>query len=131
KNLSQRFDLLAGNIHHEEKNRVDIFSQMALRIQQSQEQTRQLLGETQKISTILDHSNVRGAFGEMLFEDLLKSCGFVENIHYEKQMVMEVSSLRPDFVFKLSGEVVLAADVKFPLKHFSNEISEKEFLADI
>lgn len=58
-----------------------------------------------------------GQWGERMADDVLRMCGFVEDINYTKQKTLEAGS-RPDFTFLLPRGLKLNMDVKFPLDNY-------------
>jgi DNA recombination protein RmuC len=94
-----------------------------------------------KFSSILTNVKLRGQWGERMAEDILKYCGLKENLHYSKNQSFDGLQARPDYIFKLPDNHVLAMDVKFPLSNYLNyvnaekpdlkEFHKKQFLTDV
>ncbi|MBI1255984.1 MAG: DNA recombination protein RmuC [Chloroflexi bacterium] len=98
------------------------------------------LGQTSSLlQKALADSRSRGQWGERMAEDILRLAGFVENVNYRKQVVLEGS--RPDYTFILPKNLVLNMDVKFPLDNYMKYLNSeaetdrdkcrKDFLRDV
>ncbi len=77
--------------------------------------------QKQAVSTlakVLHTNNLRGQWGERIAEDILKSAGLMEGLHYERNQQMETSANRPDFTIRLPDGHKLNVDVKFPISNF-------------
>ena len=89
--------------------------------------------------TLASHQR-RGAWGELLAEDVLRCAGLLDGIHYAKQRTL-ANGARPDFTFFVADGRTLHLDAKFPLANFrlmeqaesdsERESARKSFLADI
>ena len=88
--------------------------------------------------TLASHQR-RGAWGELLAEDVLRCAGLLDGIHYAKQRTL-ANGARPDFTFFVADGRTLHLDAKFPLANFrlmeqaesdsERESARKSFLAD-
>jgi DNA recombination protein RmuC len=101
-----------------EKDREAKFGDLAARIAEANEATRSLAGTTGSLREALASTKARGAWGERMAEDILRSAGFREGVNYEKQPTLEGSRRRPDYVFFLPNGQRLHMDVKFPLTNY-------------
>jgi DNA recombination protein RmuC len=63
--------------------------------------------------------------GERMAEDVLQLAGFIENINYQKQRVVETGTSRPDFTFFLPQGLKVNMDVKFPLNNYLKYLESK------
>lgn len=85
----------------------------------------------------LGNPKTRGMWGERIAEDVIKSVGLVEGVHYFVQKTNEEGK-RPDFTFKLlPTEIVCNMDSKFPLTNYieyvktGNKDNLDKFLKDV
>jgi len=101
-----------------ERDRIDKFGQLTRHLQVAGEQTAALMQTTQSLREALASTKVRGQWGERMAEDVLRIAGFVENINYIKQTVLDTGGSRPDFTFLLPRDLKLNMDVKFPLDNY-------------
>lgn len=128
KNISLMLEKVTGLgdlIHKVEEKTGQNYGEMGALLKQTNEQTKNLVVTTSAIRDILSNSQARGFWGERIAEDILKHSGFIENIHYRKQMTLPSGS-RPDFTFLLPEDLKLHMDVKFPLENYKNYINAKE-----
>ena len=82
----------------------------------------------------------RGAWGELLCEDVLRCAGMQGGLHYEKQRTLPTGS-RPDFTVSVADGRLLHVDAKFPLSGYrkleqadtdeDRETARKAFVRDI
>ncbi len=100
-----------------EKDRVEKFQELATQLKITGEQTAALTQTAGTLREALASSKVRGQWGERMADDVLRLCGFVENVNYLKQKSLEGGS-RPDFTFLLPRGLSLNMDVKFPLDNY-------------
>lgn len=77
-----------------------------------------LVQTTQSLREALSSTKARGQWGERMAEDVLALAGFVENVNYRKQKVLEGARGVPDFTFLLPNDLLLHMDVKFPLDNY-------------
>ncbi len=115
-----------------EKDRIEKFQELSSQLQRTGEQTSELARITGSLREALASSKVRGQWGERMADDVLRMCGFVEDINYTKQKTLETGS-RPDFTFLLPRGLKLNMDVKFPLDNYlkwleaANDMERKNF----
>ncbi len=100
-----------------EKDRIEKFQELSSQLQKTGEHTSELARITGSLREALASSKVRGQWGERMADDVLRMCGFVEDINYTKQTTLEAGS-RPDFTFLLPRGLKLNMDVKFPLDNY-------------
>lgn len=96
-----------------EQDRVKKFSELTSTLESHRQMTQQLQVTTQQLATVLSNNQTRGGWGERILEDLLRSNGLVEGVHYKKQLSQE-SGLRPDVTLLLPNNRTVPIDVKFP-----------------
>lgn len=144
KNISLMLEKVTGLgelIHTLEEKTGRNYGELGALLKQTNEQTKSLISTTGAIRDVLSNSQTRGFWGEKIAEDILYYAGFIENIHYKKQMTLP-SGGRPDFTFLLPQELCLHMDVKFPLENYKNYVNavegggeakkyEKLFVADV
>ncbi len=112
-----------------EKDRVEKFGQLANQLQATNAQTAALMQTTSTLREALASTKARGQWGERMAEDVLRLAGFIENVNYLKQKVIEGAGSRPDYTFPLPKGLKLHMDVKFPLDNymrFLEAVSEAE-----
>lgn len=115
-------------------------SALTTEIRNSAEQTKQLTETANSLRETLANSRARGAWGERMAEDVLRSAGLLPNIHYTKQTTTAAGT-RPDFTFTLPKGLYLNMDVKFPLDNYlraleaesatEQERLEQQFIRDV
>lgn len=101
-----------------EKDREKKFGELSMELKKAGEQTVALAETTGKLREALASAKVRGQWGERMAEDVLHVAGFIENVNYLKQKVIEEARSRPDFTFLLPQDFRLNMDVKFPLDNY-------------
>jgi DNA recombination protein RmuC len=124
-----------------EKDREQKFGELTAQLKAIGQQTASLTATTGTLKEALASSRARGAWGERMAEDILRSIGFVEGVNYFKQSQIEGGSSRPDFVFMLPDDLKLNMDVKFPLDNYMRHLeaesetekaqSQTAFLRDV
>ncbi|MBI4388442.1 MAG: DNA recombination protein RmuC [Candidatus Omnitrophica bacterium] len=98
--------------------------------------TSRLTSSTDKLNRILSTNNLRGQWGERIADDILKSTGLLEGVHYQKNKQLDTNANRPDFTFFLPEGYKINMDVKFPITNLvkAQEIEEpseqKKYLKD-
>lgn len=123
-----------------EQDRVKKFAELTATLESHRQLTQQLQVTTQQLATVLSNNQTRGGWGERILEDLLKSNGLVEGVHYVKQQ-SQSEGLRPDFTLLLPNNRNVPIDVKFPYAEIqkmtmtdSKALKEqhlKQFLSDV
>ena len=95
------------------------------------------------VEALTRNQNVKGSYGEDLLDTILQSCGMVEGIHYDKQMVTTSSNLRdneehivrPDVVINLPNNHHLIIDSKVTLTSYLDYVKDnsklKEFKSEV
>lgn len=112
-----------------EKDRVQKFGMLAQTLSESQKTIQQLNETTNKLTSALASSKVRGQWGERMAEDILRLSGLKEGINYLKQKAIQSANTRPDYTFLLPNELKLNMDVKFPYDNYmayQNATSDNE-----
>ncbi len=114
-----------------EKDRIQKFGEVSKQLESTAKSTQDLQRTTEELRNALKSSQERGLWGQKIAEDILRLVGFIEDIHYKKETVLDTVSTRPDFTFLLPQNLKLNMDAKFPytnyLKYFeSQNVSEKE-----
>jgi DNA recombination protein RmuC len=116
-----------------EADRNRSYGELTSQLTETAKQTKELHETTGKLQIALAGSSARGKWGEKAAEDILKFCGFLENIDYLKQKQMDTGNSRPDFTFRLPQEFWLNMDVKFPWDNYhkfcicEGEIERKQY----
>jgi DNA recombination protein RmuC len=109
--MTSELNTISNLINELEKDRVEKFGELA-------GQTKDLSQITKKLHEALASTKVRGQWGERMAEDILRLAGFIENVNYLKQEVIEHAGSRPDFTFLLPRNLKLNMDVKFPFDNY-------------
>ena len=99
-----------------EKERVGEFSALKTILEEHKIATGELKQSTESLKNILSNNQLRGAFGEEIADNLLKSIGFVEGENYIANTAQDTNSNRPDFTVYLPDKTKINIDVKFPLQ---------------
>ena len=73
---------------------------------------------TGELHEVMASTQRRGAWGERMAEDIIRTAGMVEGINYTKQSSDQAASGRPDFTFKMPNNLAVNMDVKFPLQSY-------------
>lgn len=115
--MNSGLDNVARLLTDLEKDRIEKFQELSSQLQKTGEQTSELARITGSLREALASSKVRGQWGERMADDVLRMCGFVEDINYTKQTTLDSGS-RPDFTFLLPRGLKLNMDVKFPLDNY-------------
>lgn len=102
------------DIHQIEEDRNKQFSEITTHIREHQKITERLSEDTNKLRNILSNNQQRGQWGEYILDDILRSAGLVENVHYSKQTTFATSNVKPDVTLLLPNNRLVAIDVKFP-----------------
>lgn len=116
--MSQELEKVSNLMKALENDRVQKFGQLESQLQNQNEQVSKLSQTAQTLKEALASTKIRGQWGEKLAEDVLRLVGFIENVNYQKQRVIEESSTKPDFTFLLPKDLKLNMDVKFPLSSY-------------
>lgn len=101
-------------LHDIERDRNKEFARLKTEIEKHREVTDELKVSAKHLAKVLSNNQKRGAWGERIIEDLLRSNSFIEGTHYSKQSSLGETTLRPDIMLLLPEERVVAVDVKFP-----------------
>lgn len=122
-----------------EKQRAEAHGSLKTQLERATIATNRLQDTTGHLREALANPQRRGQWGERMAEDVLRLAGFIEDINYTKQSVIE-GGTRPDFTFPLPGGLVVHMDVKFPLANYlkmldadeaSREPCKAQFLKDV
>ena len=114
KELQEDIKVRQQEIRLLEKDRVQKFGEISTALDHQRKLTEELRISTQQLATVLSNNQQRGEWGERIIEDLLKSNGLMEGIHYVRQKTLVNSTLRPDISLLLPNDRCVAVDVKFP-----------------
>ena len=130
---------MASELEQMKKSRAEQFAELNTQLKVHSERSQALELQTKALSETLGSNQARGAWGERMAEDILRTAGFVEGVNYLKQN--DQGGARPDFTFLLPQDLILNMDVKFPYKQFvrviesdSDEERErhaKSFMTDV
>ena len=130
---------MASELEQMKKSRAEQFAELNTQLKVHSERSQALELQTKALSETLGSNQARGAWGERMAEDILRTAGFVEGVNYLKQN--DQGGARPDFNVLLPQDLILNMDVKFPYKQFvrviesdSDEERErhaKSFMTDV
>lgn len=128
------------DLHRMEEDRHKQFSEVATRIREHQEITKDLQGATEKLRNVLSNNQSRGQLGEFMLDNILHTAGLIEGTHYTKQRHL-TPTLKPDITLLLPENRVVAVDVKFPYaavlkmvdtqSAVEKEAAKKDFVRDV
>lgn len=90
------------------------FGELSAALEQQRKLSDDLRISTQQLANVLSNNQLRGGWGERIIEDLLRSNGLIEGVHYNKQTHLENTKLRPDITLLLPNQRNVPVDVKFP-----------------
>lgn len=101
-------------INELEQERTKQFSEVTTHIREHQKITQQLSEDTTKLRNILSNNQQRGQWGEYILDDILRTAGLIENVHYSKQAILGTTGVKPDITLLLPNNRKVCIDVKFP-----------------
>ncbi len=116
--MTTELDNVSALMKSLEKDRSQKYGELASQMKAASEQTARLMHTTSLLQEALASTKARGQWGERMAEDVLRIAGFIENVNYTKQKVIEGPGTRPDFTFLLPRDLTLNMDVKFPLDNY-------------
>lgn len=104
-----------------ERDRVEQFSQVSMRLADVTTSTQALRSQTASLVGSLNASTIRGNWGEVQLRRVLEHSGMLARCDFEEQ-VSAVSDhnhgVRPDVVVRLPGNKCLVVDAKVPMTAF-------------
>lgn len=112
--IASELEKTKNQFNASEKERVGEFSSLKTILEEHKLATGELKQSTDNLKNILSNNQLRGAFGEEIADNLLKSIGFVEGENYISNTAQENSTSRPDFTVFLPDKTKVNIDVKFP-----------------
>lgn len=104
-----------------ERDRVQQFGELGARLTEVSRTTASLRAETASLSTALNSSTVRGAWGEVQLRRVLELSGLLARCDFDEQVSTvsrHGSQIRPDAVINLPGARHVVVDSKAPMTHF-------------
>ncbi len=125
KQVLDEMKLNANKLEQAEKNRVGSFEGLREAIDNNRKITEQLSVTAEGLKKVLSNNQLRGAFGEKVAEDLLRSAGFVRGIQYQYNKEQASTETRPDFTVFLPDGAKINVDAKFPYSNLT-KMSEAE-----
>ena len=114
---------MASELEQMKKSRAEQFAELNTQLKVHSERSQALELPAKALSETLGSNQARGAWGERMAEDILRTAGFVEGVNYLKQN--DQGGARPDFTFLLPQDLILNMDVKFPYKQFVRVIESE------
>ena len=114
---------MASELEQMKKSRAEQFAELNTQLKVHSERSQALELQAKALSETLGSNQARGAWGERMAEDILRTAGFVEGVNYLKQN--DQGGARPDFTFLLPQDLILNMDVKFPYKQFVRVIESE------
>lgn len=112
--LKKEIDERQEEIRLLEKDRNKKFGEITTAIQDHRKITEELKTSTEALSKVLSNNQARGQWGERIIEDILRSAGLIENIHFARQIPLGTSTVKPDITLLLPNGRKVCIDVKFP-----------------
>lgn len=112
--LKQEIEARQAEIRSLEQDRNKKFGEITTAIKEHRQLTEQLKTTTDSLAKVLSNNQVRGAWGERIIEDMLKSAGLIEGQHYLRQTTLGDKNTKPDITLLLPNQRKVAIDVKFP-----------------
>ena len=141
KTIQQEMTTRQGELRTLEQDRIKKFAEMAGVLDSHRQLTEKLQISTDQLSKVLSNNQMRGSWGEKILEELLKSNGLVENIHYLRQQKQSETGLKPDITLLLPDKRQVPIDVKFPYAAIqkladsdtkeSRNLQMKQFASDV
>lgn len=113
-NLQEELRERQGEIRSLEQDRVKKFSEITTTLEQHRKLADELRISTQQLASVLSNNQMRGSWGERIIEDVMRSNGLVEGVHYAKQTKLTDTTLKPDITLLLPNDRNVPVDVKFP-----------------
>lgn len=101
-------------IRNLETNRDKQYSKIVTQIQEHQNITKELRTSTDKLQQVLNNNQRRGEWGEYILDDILRTAGLLEGVHYIRQKSLGKTSVIPDVTLLLPNQRTVSVDVKFP-----------------
>ncbi len=114
KQLQQDLNERQKEIRLIDKGRSQKFDNLTTQIDEHRKLTKELETSTSQLAKVLSNNQTRGAWGERIIEDLLLSQGLIEGVHFQRQMTLGTSNLKPDITLLLPNNRFVSVDVKFP-----------------
>ncbi len=124
-NMKKELSRVGEVINGFEKDRNEKYGEVSNQLKNVVEMSGKLNETTASLREALSSTKARGQWGERMAEDVLQLAGFIENINYQKQRVIESASSRPDFTFFLPQGLKVNMDVKFPLDNYLKYLEAK------
>ncbi len=133
KNLQLELKERQKDLRAMESERDKQFGEVKRAIEEHQKTTAELKTTTDALKNVLSNNQTRGAWGERIIEDILRSAGLIEGVHYSRQEKLGDGDVRPDITLLLPNGRKVAVDVKFPYAaiqeaSLANGKAEKETL---
>jgi DNA recombination protein RmuC len=126
--INYELEKTKSQLNESEKERVGEFSALKTILEEHKLITGELKQSTDNLKNILSNNQMRGAFGEEIADNLLKSIGFVEGENYIANSAQDTSANRPDFTVFLPDKTKINIDVKFPLQSLIRHIEAEDKL---
>jgi len=139
--LQKDLEVRQNEIRSLEQDRTKKFTELTSSLEHHRQLTQELQVSTQQLASILSNNQLRGGWGERILDDLLRSNGLVEGVHYLRQQTQTTGGLRPDFTLLLPNHRTVPIDVKFPYAEIqklaqaetkaAKDVHAKQFLNDV
>ncbi len=123
--MQKEFEKITGVISEFEKDRIKKYGELSENLRAVGLQTNKLCETTDSLQQALSNSRVRGQWGQRMAEDVLRFAGFIEDINYVKEKVLQSSGTKPDFTFFMPHDMKVNMDVKFPIENYLKYLDEK------
>ena len=128
--VNKSVDSIEKKVNQFEKERGEQYGALGASIKQVLETGEQINRDTNKLTTALTSSiTIRGRWGETVLRNVLEDSGLTEGIDFFVQETIlgdESSSLRPDIIINLPGDLRLVIDSKASLEEFFKATEEQK-----
>ena len=119
-----------------EKDRDQKYGSLEEQLKKASQETQKLQDTTGRLANILGNVKLRGQWGERMAEDIIRNCGLIEGVNFQKQKKLDSAATKPDYTFFLPDHHTINMDVKFPLDNYiqmvnaENGIQKEQFKKD-
>jgi DNA recombination protein RmuC len=118
--LREGLERLNGVVDGVEKARISAFASLHEQLRAVAEGSTRLQAETQNLTKALRAPQVRGRWGELQLQNVVRLAGMEEHVDFTEQETVTADSgrQRPDLVVKLPGGKTVVVDSKVPLQAY-------------
>lgn len=115
--LTRTLEAVRAEVVHAEESRSTGQAALGEQVRAMREQSEALRSETQRLTTALRSSSVRGTWGEVQLRRVVEAAGMLERVDFDTQATSRTDSgvQRPDMVVHLAGGKHVVVDAKVAL----------------